>query len=621
MQKYIINFGIKNKKEPITDIQKLSYIDNHNNKKVKHLKDFISCYNDDLCICMLKLFNIKPGYINNDYLDYDGENNEDELELKSIHCNNQIAIFKVKNKCDCGFWEKNNGIIKQTKREILESSLKQKENIYALTKKIDNLEKKEEWTFSERRDFANFYDIVIDIDSILKLKKGWNIEISEEGFRKYTEFKDIDLIKIGTVGNMNKGKSFILSKLSKIKLPAGTSISTKGISVKYPRLEEVKSRKYILLDSAGFESPILRHDDDDEIYKIEKEARNDYEKQQNMFREKAKDILITESFLQNFIIVTSDILLLIIDNLSYSEQKLINKIKGEIKRIRKEKKLFIIHNLKTYRSRDQVQNYINNTLLKSGTFSLQKHEHITSEATKVIEGEHFTEPVQNFIKAYHLIFAADDSEAGNIYNNYTIDFIEKKVNDVIGVKNFDVIEEIRDKFSFNCKKYLNEKITKDDFLSNEEIMEKKIFQLKEEKEITLKRCFIDEIGIQKFKGSGFDPQYNFFKNGDLLEIRVELPGNVKPNISKPMFIQENTIISITGKKNRDKDPKNFEDNIDNTRDFGDFSLEIAFRTEDYKIRPEIKDQKLKNGLLLLQYDIEDDKSEEKMTSLTVDEEI
>lgn len=100
-----------------------------------------------------------------------------------------------------------------------------------------------------------------------------------------------------------------------------------------------------------------------------------------------------------------------------------------------------------------------------------------------------------------------------------------------------------------------------------------------------------------------------------------MPGNVKPNISKPMFIQENTIISITGKKNRDKDPKNFEDNIDNTRDFGDFSLEIAFRTEDYKIRPEIKDQKLKNGLLLLQYDIEDDKSEEKMTSLTVDEEI
>lgn len=135
MQKYIINFGIKNKKAPVTDIEKLSYIDNHNNKKVKHLKDFISCYNDDLCICMLKLFNIKPGYINNDYLDYDGENNEDELELKSIHYNNQIAIFKVKNKCDCGFWEKNNGIIKQTKREILESSLKQKRKYLCFNKK------------------------------------------------------------------------------------------------------------------------------------------------------------------------------------------------------------------------------------------------------------------------------------------------------------------------------------------------------------------------------------------------------------------------------------------------------------------------------------------------------
>lgn len=49
---------------------------------------------------MLKLFNIKPGYINNEYLDYDGENNENELELKSIHCNNQKAIIKFKNKCE-----------------------------------------------------------------------------------------------------------------------------------------------------------------------------------------------------------------------------------------------------------------------------------------------------------------------------------------------------------------------------------------------------------------------------------------------------------------------------------------------------------------------------------------
>jgi hypothetical protein len=122
---------------------------------------------------------------------------------------------------------------------------------------------------------------------------------------------------------MNKGKSFILSKLSKIQLLAETSINTKGITVKYPKLENTSNRKYILVDSAGFESPILSYDDDDDIYKFEKINENEEDKQQKLFREKAKDVLITESFLQNCLIEFSDVLLLVVDNLTYSEQKVI----------------------------------------------------------------------------------------------------------------------------------------------------------------------------------------------------------------------------------------------------------------------------------------------------------
>ena len=76
-----------------------------------------------------------------------------------------------------------------------------------------------------------------------------------------------------------------------------------------------------------------------------------------------------------------------------------------------------------------------------------------------------------------------------------------------------------------------------------------------------------------------------------------------------------------GKKTQDKDPKNFEDNIENTRDFGDFGIEIAFKTEVCKINPNLKEKVLKNGLLLLKYDIEDDKTEEKEITLSTEEEI
>ena len=63
-----------------------------------------------------------------------------------------------------------------------------------------------------------------------------------------------------------------------------------------------------------------------------------------MFKEKSREKLITELFLQNYIINTSDILIVVVGILTYSEQKLLNRIKTEIQRDRLNKiyLLFII---------------------------------------------------------------------------------------------------------------------------------------------------------------------------------------------------------------------------------------------------------------------------------------
>lgn len=62
------------------------------------------------------------------------------------------------------------------------------------------------------------------------------------------------------------------------------------------------------------------------IMKMKKE--NEEDKQQNLFREKAKDVLITESFLQNFLLEFNDVLLLGVGNLTYLKLKIIEKIKN-----------------------------------------------------------------------------------------------------------------------------------------------------------------------------------------------------------------------------------------------------------------------------------------------------
>ncbi len=88
-----------------------------------------------------------------------------------------------------------------------------------------------------------YNDIILNIDSITKLfKEGWDVINSEEGNKNLTV--------VGVIGTKNKGKTYILQKISGNNLPHGKP--TKGIRFLYP-----KNLNYniILMDSVGFEVP------------------------------------------------------------------------------------------------------------------------------------------------------------------------------------------------------------------------------------------------------------------------------------------------------------------------------------------------------------------------------
>ena len=113
-------------------------------------------------------------------------------------------------------------------------------------------------------DAVEFYDVIVNIQSIKDIIKGWDIKLNKR-IKNYEDFINIKenkkVLKIGILGDSNKGKSFILSKLSHISLPFGTSIKTEGLSIKYLDLIEYKNRKIALLDSAGFETPVIRNEE------------------------------------------------------------------------------------------------------------------------------------------------------------------------------------------------------------------------------------------------------------------------------------------------------------------------------------------------------------------------
>ena len=451
---------------------------------------------------------------------------------------------------------------------------------------------------------TDFYDVIICIDSIKDITKGWEVKMSKRALEKYEEFKTGKVVKIGVIGNSNKGKSFLLSKISGINLPFGTSIRTEGLSIKYPEKEKNENKIIALLDSAGLETPVLKGDEKIQQQKEEKETNNIISKNE-LFSEKCRDKIITEIFLQNYIIQNSDILLLVVGVLTYSEQKLLNKVKTEIKRTKLNKTLYVIHNLKTYTSVEQVQNYIKDILLNCATFDLEKQQKISTKK-EISDGDIYYEKNSN-PPVYHLIFANEGSEAGKYYNNYTLEFIENTYKYLMELKSFDIIKTVKDRFKEVAKDIIEktEKELKfDNNKDNSDISDKKIIKLYQPEKIILKKCYIDELGFSNFKANGLELKYNYYKKDDQIIIRIELPGNCSIETSID-YVENYTVIKINGTKSKDKEPKELEQNIFNSRENGKFYLKILLKTEEYLIKNEPPKIEKKEGIFILSYKLDE----------------
>ena len=134
-------------------------------------------------------------------------------------------------------------------------------------------------------------------------------------------------------------------------------------------------------------------------------------------------------------------------------------------------------------------------------------------------------------------------------------------------------------------------------------MKYKKIKLNIDKEILLKKCLIDELGFSNLRNNGFEPLYNSYKIDDLLIIRIEGPGNCRIGY-QIVYSGEYTIIKLTGEKKKDIEPEKLEDNIYNSREFGKFTLEIPFKTEDYLIKNEEPEYIEKYGLIMLEFKLD-----------------
>ena len=210
----------------------------------------------------------------------------------------------------------------------------------------------------------DFYDIVLDLQSLSNLKEGFKIYYSEKERNKINEYKYEGVCVITAIGNSNQGKSYILSKIFEFNVPSGYHVNTHGLSIIFlDDLIRESNKRFIILDTLGSQNEIkIDYEKRKEIKTLKKEEKIE------KIKEITIDKLMTENFLQDFAIEISHIVIAVVGQLTFQEQKFLNRIKEFSKR----KNLYIIHNLMFLESKEQVEDYIKDTIEASLFFKLEK---------------------------------------------------------------------------------------------------------------------------------------------------------------------------------------------------------------------------------------------------------
>ena len=307
-------------------------------------------------------------------------------------------------------------VLLQKQNEELQSQLKIK------NEKLEISEKNEYSSLKFQLDCKKGeYDITLDITNFSNLiREGWVIRYnSQEGKQKYLKKKEEDTVVVGVVGNRNKGKSFILALLSGYDIDSGFNTKTVGLSIRYGTSPQ---HNIAILDSAGQESPLLKEEnknlseddsktENEKCYSKTEETTEELSKDENSskieeseeseqnqetpkgninknnkngideeseetksieFEKHSRDKLITEYFIQKFILWKSDIILLVVGNITFTEQKLLYNVKNAVKSLNTGKQIFVIHNLKELTKEEDVNDYIDNTLKKLFNIEIKK---------------------------------------------------------------------------------------------------------------------------------------------------------------------------------------------------------------------------------------------------------
>ena len=229
--------------------------------------------------------------------------------------------------------------------------------------------------------------------------------------------------------------------------------------------------------------------------------------------------------------------------------------------------------------------------------------------------------------------ANDLSEVGKYYNNFAITYLRDQMTSCTNLQPFDVIEDIKSKFSLISPELLivvdetkievindetdNRNINKiirlsDDIFIN--FQDNNNGNEKESLNKNLKKCLIDELGFSNFSGSAYEPKFRYYIQNSKLYINIELPGiKEDETVYDVDIVGENYQFKFSGVKEIEKTPNNDEkqkcfSNIIQ----GPFKLLFQLKISDFplvdKDKPEFE---FEDGIMTAIFELKNEKERDK----------
>ncbi|KAL4467482.1 hypothetical protein ABPG72_004550 [Tetrahymena utriculariae] len=419
-------------------------------------------------------------------------NNQNNCQFKFEEPNNQIKNDEIKS-----ISLENKNIEIRDENQIIENQLQ--------NKMIKN--ENQELQIIEKSNLNCCYpllkyDVKINMRSVLDLESSAcnkNIIDDQQGeqfkqnqnmvyiAQNHSNLFEKNLLTIGFLGQISQGKTFFMNSLFCEQQLTDQYQETEGICMKY---HSNNGQNLIYIDSQGTNKPQQMNFENIHSYVRLNEKKNqgkeyyrDLQMLENEVSASNQFYKVTEQLRQSFIIQYSQILVIVISNITQEDVNFINKIQStlSLNNFYRQKRIFVIHNLKDQKQSDYVSNFIEKL---QTIFPLRKQSIYSFKQPDYKQNSIFIDNINQNVN--HLIMARHKSEAGEEYNKFTIDYLKKEISHCTLQINFNVAKKFRDHLNQNIKTYLTlkqdeEKIKvqqKKDFIEYDE--QQQIFRLKKE---------------------------------------------------------------------------------------------------------------------------------------------